>query len=512
MNPLRKININSVQRPILLIAISLCINSFTFGQKTTPSVYQTAYKNVGKNSYTKQLISLSSEKIDKKWNNYKGGAITTEDSLFSFDNSLLANAFPTNTAVHKNKYLLYYFSQKTAKCPTLFSLLKYYEPTISKNLTENELPQELKLLPTVLSAFNPNSNNKIGGIGYWHLNYPQAVKYGLVVNDLVDERKDFEKSTKAASLYIKDLHEKYNNWELTLTAYSSGVVTVEKLLKRHNAKTYKEIYPYLPEATKDLVQAFVAINYVYNYDTYGAVTLNPIIEADTVEIQRKLKFEAVNHVIKTTDKDFMFLNPILNKTLFPSNFTAYFPKGKGEKFTEFKDSIYFYQDSVMLKPKTEEPDFVIPKEGEPYVYTVRSGDVLGLIADRNNVRVSQLQAWNNLNGTRINIGQKLTIYGPSKKVKVESKKLEAGSQKLKEKSNQAKIQGTQVTSKKNPITNKPNTQHSSPKTLEVYTVKSGDNLWIIAKKYSGVSAQNLMDFNGIDGNLKVGQKIKIPKY
>ena len=49
-------------------------------------------------------------------------------------------------------------------------------------------------------------------------------------------------------------------------------------------------------------------------------------------------------------------------------------------------------------------------------------------------------------------------------------------------------------------------------TLTLYTVKSGDNLWVIAKKYSGVSAQNIIDFNGIDGNLTVGQKIKIPKY
>ncbi|MDG1476730.1 MAG: transglycosylase SLT domain-containing protein, partial [Vicingaceae bacterium] len=225
-----------------------------FGQ--SPSTYKTEFKNVGKNDFTKKIISLSTEKINPKWNNYQGGPITTKDSLFYFNAELLSSAFPTNTAVHKNNFLLYYFSQKTAKCPTLFSLLRYYEPTIESYLQENSLPNELKLLPAVLSAFNPNSNNKIGGTGYWHLNYPQAVKYGLTVNDLVDERRDFEKSTKAATIYLNDLYQKYNNWELTLAAYSSGIVTVEKLLQRHNAKTYKEIYPYLPEATKDLVQAF----------------------------------------------------------------------------------------------------------------------------------------------------------------------------------------------------------------------------------------------------------------
>jgi membrane-bound lytic murein transglycosylase D len=326
------------------------------------------------------------------------------------------------------------------------------------------------------------------------------VKYGLTVNDLIDERRDFNKSTKAATLYIKDLYEVYNNWELTLTAYSSGVVTTTKLLKRYNAKTYKEIYPYLPEQTKDFVQAFVAMNYIYNYDSYGTVALNPTIDTDTIKIGRKLKFEAINHVIKTNSKNIIFLNPDLNKSIFPSGYIAYLPKGKGSEFTKYKDSIYFYQDSVMLKPKTTEPDFIIPKEGEPYIYHVKSGDVLGLIADRNNVKVSQLQAWNNLNGTRINIGQKLTIYGKSKAIENTPLKKQKVS-KVKKAEPKEKVVAKKTVNQNKPIT-----------AASIYTVKSGDNLWLIAKKYTGISAQNLMKFNGIGGNLTVGQKIKIPKY
>jgi len=477
-----------------------CITPFLFSQKTKPSVYKTEFQNVGKNQLTKQLISLSKEKINSKWDNYQGGAIHTEDSLFYFNSELLKLAFPTNTVTFRNSYLIYYFSQKTAKCPTLFSLLNYYEPIINKNLSDNNLPEELKLLPAVLSAFNPNSNNHIGGVGYWHLNYPQAVKYGLTINDLIDERRDFEKSTKAATRYILDLYKMYDNWELTLTAYSSGVVTTNKLLKRYNVKTYKEIYPYLPQQTKDFVQAYVAMCYVYNYDVYGAVALNPIIETDTIKIDRKLKFEALNHVLATKTKNIQFLNPSLNRTIFPTGYIAYLPKGKGEEFTTYKDSIYFHQDSVMLQPKITQPEYVIPKDGEPYVYKVKSGDVLGLIASRNNVRVSQLQAWNSLIGTRINIGQKITIYG---KRKTESR----------EKKEELRKNIAPVISKPKQTTKKEkNNTKKSATTRSIYTVKSGDNLWIIAKKYAAVSAQNLMDFNGIGEDLTVGQKINIPKY
>ncbi|MGB0887746.1 MAG: LysM peptidoglycan-binding domain-containing protein [Vicingaceae bacterium] len=510
---MQKTNQFLIQKNLLILAL-WSIHFFVSAQhknnKKHTSIYKTEFQKFRKNNYNLFLISKSNTKPNKNWNNYKGGAINTTDSLFFFNDDLLAKAFPTNSDKIRNKYLAFYFSQKTAKCPTLFSLLNYYEPTINNNITLNKLPKELKLLPAVLSAFNPNSDNGIGGYGFWHLNYPQAIKYGLTVNNLIDERKDFKKSTKAATRYLKDLYQIYNNWELTLTAYSSGVVTVEKLLKRHQAKTYKEIYPFLPKQTKELVQAFVAMNYIYNYDTYGAVALNPTIEADTVKIERKLKFEAVNHVIKTNNKDFKLLNPTLNKAIFAANYVAYFPKGIGEKFTEMKDSIYFYQDSVLLKPKKDEPDFVIPKNGEPYVYTVKSGDVLGLIASRNNVRVSQLQDWNGLSGTRINIGQKLTIYGKSSKIEVKSQKKEEKSVKLGIESKKKKNIKSSISSPQKNTLKEKKTQ--TTETLTLYTVKSGDNLWVIAKKYSGVSAQNIIDFNGIDGNLTVGQKIKIPKY
>ena len=481
---------HSVSNKSFILLLLLVSSAPLLAQDKYESVYAREFKQIKKNTHNNRLLKYSETKPEKKWNSYKGGAINTEDSLFYFNGDLLCFSFPTNSSKIRNEYLAFYFSLKTAKCPTLFSFLKYYEPIINRNLKTNNLPQELKLLPVVLSAFNLNSDNRIGGTGYWHLNYPQAVKYGLTVNALIDERKDFLKSTKAATHYLKDLYLMYNDWELTLTAYSSGVVTVNKLLKRHSANSYKEIYPYLPNETKDLVQAFVAMNYVYNYDSYGAVIINPIIEADTILIDRKLQFEAINHVIKTKSSDFQFLNPILNRETFPSNFNALFPKGTKEKYNKFKDSIYFYQDSVMFKPEPEVPKFVIPKDGEPFVYKVRSGDVLGVIADRFNVRVSQIQDWNGLNGTRINIGQKLTIYG---KNKTSSNKPKSKDSKPKDKKPKDKT----------PITDKA--------TQTTYTVKSGDNLWLIAKKFSGVSAQNILDFNGIDENLDVGQILKIPK-
>ena len=460
----------------------------TYGQKNKKkanyeTVYAIEFKQIKESSYNIKLISLSEIIPEKKWKNHHDKPMSVLDSICQFDNGFLYSYFPTNSNILKNEYLIYYFSLKETSCPTLFSLLNLYQPTIDEYLQLQNLPKELKLLPAVCSSFNPNSSNGIGGVGFWHLNYPQAIKYGLTINELVDERKDFEKSTKAATYYIKDLYQLYNNWELTLAAYSCGVTTVNKCINRSKEKTLEAIYPYLPKETRDLVQAFVAMNYIANYDDYGAVQLQPIVESDTVQIERKLMYKSLKDVIQIDLAELTFLNPTVNIEIFPANFTAYFPKGSKEKYITFKDSIYFYQDSVLLKPKIN--SIIIPKDGEPFTYKVKSGDVLGVIANRFHVRISQLQDWNNLHSTRINVGQKLTIYG--KKSKNETQEIEDESQKLPETINNQQ-----------PIDN-----------FITYTVKAGDNLWLIAKKFTGISAENIMELNGIDENIKAGQVLKI---
>ena len=107
---------------------------------------------------------------------------------------------------------------------------------------------------------------------------------------------------------------------------------------------------------------------------------------------------------------------------------------------------------------------------------MKKGDVLGKIAEAHGVSVANIKEWNKLPNNNIKIGQKLTIYtngGPAKQT-----------------SNSAASA----------------TGHTT------YTVKSGDTFYSIAKNYPGVSAQNIMDYNGITSSkLKPGMVIKIPK-
>jgi membrane-bound lytic murein transglycosylase D len=127
-------------------------------------------------------------------------------------------------------------------------------------------------------------------------------------------------------------------------------------------------------------------------------------------------------------------------------------------------------------------------------YTVKNGDVLGTIAARFNVKLADLKYWNNMNGNLIRVGQKLVVYvAPNQVARYES---QTGARY----SGVASNAETAVT----PLTEGEFT---------IYTIKQGESLWTIAKKFPGVTNEDIMKWNGIPAretkNLKPGQKLKI---
>ncbi|HKL03080.1 MAG TPA: LysM peptidoglycan-binding domain-containing protein [Cryomorphaceae bacterium] len=391
-------------------------------------------------------------------------------------------------------YIEVYTERKRGVTTRVLGLAELYYPLFEEKLDQFDIPLELKHLAVVESALNASARSWVGASGLWQFMYTTGKIYNLEVTSYIDERSDPYASTVAACRYMKKLYSMYGDWNLVLAAYNSGPGNVNKAIRRSGGhRDYWKIRPYLPRETRGYVPAFIAVNYVMNYapehNLYPTVPTHLYAEIDTVHVCREARFDQISLFTGVSVEELEILNPALKKNIIPETPTCqvlYLPRDVVGTYLANEDSLLNY--------KPEQPQAVDGFVEEEIVehYTVRRGDVLGLIAQRHGVGVSQLREWNYIRGNTIHPGQKLEI----KKVK-RTKVGESASQKAEEKS----------TAKSDKAAPKEATASSS-----FHVVQRGDTLWDIAKKYPGISATDIKKANsGINsGRLRPGQKLKIP--
>lgn len=308
------------------------------------------------------------------------------------------------------KYINYYVVKRKIQSGRMLSLSQQYFPLFEEKLDKYNLPLELKYLSVVESALNPQAKSRVGASGLWQFMYATGRSYDLRVTSYIDERMDPEKATDAACRYLKKLYGMYHDWMLALAAYNSGPGNVNKAIRRSGGKkTYWEIRPWLPRETKGYVPSFIAVAYAMNFasdhNIYPSSNLISWYECDTITVSNKaLRFDQVAAHTSTNMEELMWLNPMYSKGIVPADGRSYalrLPTKVIAEFIENEEMIYAHEPEKTPK---------ITNEPEAIIYRVRNGDVLGTIARRHGVTVSQIKQWNNLRGTLIRPGQKLRIY------------------------------------------------------------------------------------------------------
>ena len=115
--------------------------------------------------------------------------------------------------------------------------IKIYMPQVERYLQQANLPQDLKYLAIVESGFKTNVKSPVGALGFWQLMPNTGKDWGLVVNDMIDERTDFDKSTMAACREIArnylSIRKAFNisSWVLTAAAYNVGIGRIKNAIK-----------------------------------------------------------------------------------------------------------------------------------------------------------------------------------------------------------------------------------------------------------------------------------------
>ena len=517
----------------------------------SPTSFETDYEELQKNWYIQNYTDLIESKESRTIS-------TPSDQVYIERLKRLQNEMgfeielPFNNVV-KSYIEMYTSSRRRRLVENMLGMWLYYEPIFEEALAKEGMPLELKYLPIIESALNPNAVSPAGAAGLWQFILSTGRGMGLEVNSLVDERRDTYKASQKAAEFLKSLYKTYDDWSLAIAAYNCGPGNVNKAIRRSGGgkKDYWEIYNYLPRETRGYVPAFIAAAYVMNYhNEHGisaALAKKPLL-TDTVHVSRRLHFDQISKVIDLETEALKTLNPQYRKEIIPGSpvkpYVLILPSKQVYSYLMSENTIGQYEEETYAIRETAEPgvsrDFVrtdsvaatdstntssdngvavasattkgcvvdanegFTSKEEVIIHEVRRGETLKSIADKYGTNTSRIKKENDLTSNTINRGQKLqiTVYkkvladdnNSSKKSESSTKRVESPKKEKDTKADKRRERTKKETKAKS------------------HTVKSGESLDRIARKY-GVSVNELKKANNIkknDNTIHPGDKIKIP--
>ncbi len=354
---------------------------------------------------------------------------------------------PYNDVVQK--FIDRYANNLRRSVSIMLGATNFYMPIFEEALEAYNLPLELKYLPVIESGLNPQATSYVGAAGLWQFMIGTGKRYGLEINSLVDERRDLIKSSYAAANYLSDLYRIFRDWHLVIAAYNCGPDKINKAIHRAGGtKDYWQIYPYLPKETRGYVPAFIAANYIMNY--YCDHNICPMVadipaKTDTVMVNRDIHFNQIASVLNMEVSQLKELNPqyrrnIINGSNKPSSLRL--PSTLVNKFIDNEQAIYDYNADALLNKRAEvevnEENIANTSYSRSNSYTrsssnnsyrssrhknkhtkkhkersqnvtIKNGDTLSEIAERNHTTVSKLKKLNKISGSNIRAGKKLRV-------------------------------------------------------------------------------------------------------
>jgi membrane-bound lytic murein transglycosylase D len=359
----------------------------------------------------------------------------------------------------------------------------------AETMQSHDMPSDIIYLSIVESGLDPKIRSKMGAVGLWQFMPATGREYGMQVTTDMDDRMDPEKSTVAAAKYLKSLYKMFGNWEVALAAYNCGPGNVRKAIRRSGGKTtFWGIYDHLPKETRSYVPQFQAMLYVLNHlEEHNLHLEEPSypLEYESINFNRTFNLDRLASLSGICLSDLEKLNPSIKSGKIPESHQSIalrIPKSKAffvkENLASISDSLGKSTPVLLASVSVPEPNIaadVANKNSSRLAYKVKAGDVLGNIATRHGVSITQLRNWNNLNSNLIKVGQILIIHTVEEQSTVASSTLALN--------------------------------ESTTPTSKTYTVQPGDSLWIISKKHS-LTIEQIKRLNNLNStNIKPGQRL-----
>ena len=214
-----------------------------------------------------------------------------------------------------------------------------YLDTMKAIFRDANLPEELVYVAMIESGFNPGAVSRAKAVGPWQFMPYTARQYGLKNDRWVDERRDYLKSTLAASRHFRELHNRLGSWPLVLAAYNAGTKKVRSAMRRTGSTDFWDLKesPLLLRETKSFVPKFMAVALIARDPAaYGfRVPVATSLHFDVVMIRGCMDLRAAADDTDSTYATIKRLNPEINGESTPPDRQFYplkIPKGKSKTF------------------------------------------------------------------------------------------------------------------------------------------------------------------------------------
>ncbi|MGM0541473.1 MAG: LysM peptidoglycan-binding domain-containing protein [Pseudomonadota bacterium] len=378
----------------------------------------------------------------------------------------------TSNLGHYDSYLNY-FQKNPNYLNRVSKRSKPYLHFILSEVQKRDMPYEMALLPIVESSFQPTVQSHQSAVGLWQFIPSTAHLYGLDKNWWYDGRQDTIQSTQAALDYLQKLYTLNNNdWLLALASYNAGIGNVYKAIKKYKKKhrvtdakpTFWDIQSYLPKETQNYVPQLLAVSHTINQAEQWGITLEPVENSPfftEIELKQQITLSEAAKLSGVSEELFSRLNPGYLRPTTP-------PKGPFNLLLPVEHAKNF---KVLLTKQNKLFDI------QWMSHKIKPGDSLGLIAEKYHTSRKAIQNLNGLKDNRIRAGKTLLIPVP-----------------------------TQYADKVERFTNK--SQYKGRKKIHIVT--SGDSIWSIGRYYN-IDTRTLCTWNniGIKAPLRKGQKLEI---
>jgi membrane-bound lytic murein transglycosylase D len=342
-----------------------------------------------------------------------------------------------------------------------------YLPFIKEEAARLNMPPELAYLPVIESGFVATARSKSGAVGLWQFMLNSISPYNIRVTDLIDERRDFEKATKAALQKLEENYRTLGSWELALAAYNSGLGAVSKTVKKTGKNDYWELVKRgdLRQETQHFVPKLIAANYIISQPRkYGINIWQKKIDWTAITLDRQISIDILAEETGVPKELLRSLNAELLHGISPAdaNYRLKIPVEHQEKITNALES----GDLKLLRY---------------HYHVVKTGDTLWSMSRNYGIAVNIIEQHNpGLSGRYLKIGETIIVpaFGNAP-------------------SPQNTPQNTAVT--------------APPNYTDTHIVQKGETFWSLGRKY-GVDPQALAEANGLKLTdiLREGRTIRVP--